>query len=227
MSPISALKLLNVLLRCLLDPKLIESLTSGRVFYFASSNTNNFETNDEFLIEALKCDGDKYFNRWGDDMEVEKIKMGAMKEEILEQLEPLITQSLKCFRYRGKNEKKQVLQIMICLMNHKLKLSDADPTECLMKFAVSTFARPEECAHSELFDTVRAIQKLLAEAYFQLMHFLATATRFQKDESYQKPMIAATMLMKSIEKLSNPGIVNGKQNTRKNHNLHICSYESC
>ncbi|CAL4420481.1 HunTingTin gene family member [Caenorhabditis elegans] len=194
LSPISALKLLNVLLRCLLDPKLIESLTSGRVFYFASSNTNNFETNDEFLIEALKCDGDKYFNRWGDDMEVEKIKMGAMKEEILEQLEPLITQSLKCFRYRGKNEKKQVLQIMICLMNHKLKLSDADPTECLMKFAVSTFARPEECAHSELFDT--------------LMHFLATATRFQKDESYQKPMIAATMLMKSIEKLSNPGIVN-------------------
>ncbi|KAF1747031.1 hypothetical protein GCK72_023489 [Caenorhabditis remanei] len=192
LSSLSALKLLHALLRSLLDPKLVESLTRGRVFYFESSNTISFNDNDEFLVEALKCKGNKYFNRWGDDMDLENVKMGFMTATIMEQLEPLITRSLKCFRFRGRFEKEQVLQIMICLMNHKLKLSDADPTECLMKLTISAFARPEECAHPELYET--------------MMHFLATATRFQVDESYQKPITAATMLMKSIEKISEENI---------------------
>ncbi|ULT80404.1 hypothetical protein L3Y34_010757 [Caenorhabditis briggsae] len=192
LSSISALKLLHALLRSLLNPKLIESLTRGKVFYFESSNTKTFSEKDEYLVEAIKCKGDKYFNHWGEDMDVENVRMGAMTEEIMEQLEPLITQSLKCFRFRGNPEKEQVLQIMICLMNHKLKLSDADPTDCLMKLAVSTFARPEECIDPQLFET--------------LMHFLATATRFQVEERYQKPITAATMLMKAIGKLSEASV---------------------
>ncbi|CAI2357753.1 unnamed protein product [Caenorhabditis sp. 36 PRJEB53466] len=188
LSPVNALKLLHILLRSLLDPKLVEALTKGRVFYFESQKSGkNLNSNDDVLISALKCTGDRYFNRWGDDVDIEKVKSGAMTFEILTQLEPLITQSLKTFRYRGKREKEQVLQIMICLMNHKLKLSDADPTQCLMKFAVQTFGKPEECAHPELFDT--------------LMHFLATATRFQIDEEYETPIHAATSMMKSVKKL--------------------------
>lgn len=77
-----------------------------------------------------------------------------MTPVILERLEPLITMSLKTFRNRGKKEKEQVLKMMICLMNHKLALSDADPTECLMKYTVATFESPQQCDYPELFDTV-------------------------------------------------------------------------
>ncbi|EGT59391.1 hypothetical protein CAEBREN_02719 [Caenorhabditis brenneri] len=192
-SPICALKLLHALLRSLLDSKLVNTLTKGKVFYFESSNTKTFRSDDEFLVEALKCEGDKYFNRWGDDLDVEKVNLGFMTASILEQLEPLITQGLKCFRYRRLLEKEQVLQLMICLMNHKLKLSDADPTQCLMKFTNETFAKPEECAHPELFDT--------------LMHFLATATRFEIEKTYEKPIDAASKLMASVEKLSTTHVV--------------------
>uniref|UniRef100_A0A1I7U0H7 Protein EFR3 n=1 Tax=Caenorhabditis tropicalis TaxID=1561998 RepID=A0A1I7U0H7_9PELO len=186
-SPISALKLLHSLLRCLLDPKLVDTLTRGRVFYFESSNTKAFNNDDEFLIEALKCKGDKYFNRWGDDMDVERVNLGFMTSEILGQLEPLITQGLKCFRYRGLAEKEQVLQIMICLINHQLKLTDADPTQCLMKYTNEAFGQLEACPHPELFDT--------------LMHFLATASRFEIERTYQKPVAVAIKLMSAVDKM--------------------------
>uniref|UniRef100_A0A8R1HZ58 Uncharacterized protein n=1 Tax=Caenorhabditis japonica TaxID=281687 RepID=A0A8R1HZ58_CAEJA len=184
LSPVSAVKLLHALLRSLLDPKLVESLTTEKVLHYQNA-PNRSIIDDDAIVADLKYSGEKAFSRWGDDVEVEKVKIGAMTPLILEKLEPLITQSLKVFRYRGKEEKEQVLQMMICLMNHKLKLSDADPTECLMNFTVESFEKPDECAHPELFET--------------LMHFLATASRFQKEETYKKPITAAANLLRFVE----------------------------